>query len=59
MTDNLEQAGAAVDAAAAEVKPILVEAAPVVSGIVSHLESFGEIVKEDIEAAITWLKSKL
>ena len=63
MTDNLEQAGAAVDniAATAKIdeKEVVAEAEPSVSGIIAHLESFGEIAKEDVENAIAWLKSKL
>jgi len=52
MTDTLEQAGASVDATAAEVKT---EAAPVIS----HLEAFGQWTETELKAAEAWIKAKL
>jgi len=52
MTDNLEQAGAAVDTA-------VVEAKTETTGIIAHLEAFGTWTKEEIAKAKAWLESKL
>lgn len=50
MTDNLEQAGAAVDTVAAEAKPE-------VKGIIAHLEAYGVWTEAEIAKAKAWLEN--
>lgn len=59
MTDNFEQAGAAVDAAAAEVKTEVPTIESHVKNFFADIKTDAEATVADIEAAIAYLKSKL